>query len=38
MNISLKLIPKGPIDDVSALIQIIAWRQTDKPLSEPKVT
>ena len=35
MNISLKLIPKGPIDDVSALVQIMAWRQPDdKPLSD----
>ena len=34
--ISLKFVPKGPINNIPALIQIMAWRQTgDKPLSEP---
>ena len=34
--ISLKFVPKGPIDNNSALVQVMAWRQTrDKPLSEP---
>ena len=35
-KISLKLVPKGPIDNQSALVQVMAWRRTgDKPLSEP---
>ena len=35
-QISLKLDPKGPIDNKSALVQIMAWHQPgDKPLSEP---
>ena len=28
MKISLKLIPKGPINNISALVQIMAWRWT----------
>ena len=33
---SLKYIRKGPIDNNSALVQIMAWRRSgDKPLSEP---
>ena len=36
INISLKLVPKGPDDNCPALVQIMAWRRTgDKPLSEP---
>ena len=36
MKMSLKFVPKDPIDNNPALIQIIAWHQTgDKPLSEP---
>ena len=36
IKISLKLIPKGPINNIPALVQIMAWRQPgDKPLSEP---
>ena len=36
INISLKFIPKGPIDNIPALVQIMAWRRPgDKPLSEP---
>ena len=36
MQISLKFIPKGPINNIPALIQIMAWRRPgDKPLSEP---
>ena len=32
---SLKFAPKGPIDNVRALVQIMAWRRPgDKPLSE----
>ena len=34
--ISLKFVPKGPIDNIPALDQIMAWRRPgDKPLSEP---
>ena len=34
--ISLKFVPKGPINNIPALIQIMAWsRPGDKPLSEP---
>ena len=33
---SLKFIPKGPINNIPALVQIMAWRRSgDKPLSEP---
>ena len=36
IKISLKFVPKSPIDDISALFQIVAWRcPGDKPLSEP---
>ena len=39
MKISLKLVPKGSINNIPALVQIMAWRRTgDKPLSEPKLT
>ena len=32
---SLKFVPKGPIDNKSALVQVMAWRRTgDEPLSE----
>ena len=35
---SLNLIPKAPINDIPALVQIMAWRRPgDKPLSEPMV-
>ena len=35
-KISLKYIPKGVIDNMAALVQIMAWcRPGDKPLSEP---
>ena len=38
VEISLKFIPKGPIDNNPALVQIMAWRRTsDKPLSEPRL-
>ena len=34
--ISLKFVPKGPINNNPALVQIMAWRRSgDKPLSEP---
>ena len=36
IKISLKFVPKGPINNVSALVQITACRRSgDKPLSEP---
>ena len=35
-QISLKFVHKVPVDDNSALIQVIAWGRTaDKPLPEP---
>ena len=35
-KISLKFVPKGPINDITTLDQIMAWRRPgDKPLSEP---
>ena len=34
IEISLKFVPKGPINNIPALIQIMAWRRPgDKPLS-----
>ena len=36
IKIPLKCIPKGPINNIPALVQIMAWRRPgDKPLSEP---
>ena len=36
IKISLKFVPKGPINNIPALVQIMAWcRSGDKPLSEP---
>ena len=36
INIWLKFVPKGPINNIPALVQIMAWRRSgDKPLSEP---
>ena len=35
IKISLKFIPKSPINNIPALVQIMAWRRPgDKPLSE----
>ena len=35
-KISLKFVAKGPINNIPALVQIMAWRRPgDKPLSEP---
>ena len=35
-KISLKFVPKGPINNIPALVQIMAWRRPGgKPLSEP---
>ena len=36
IKISLKFVPKGPINNIPALVQIMAWRRSgNKPLSEP---
>ena len=36
INVSLKCVLNGPINNISALVQIMAWRRLgDKPLSEP---
>ena len=36
IKISLKCVPKGRVNNVPALLQIMAWRRPgDKPLSEP---
>ena len=38
LKISLKFVPKGPINNIPALVQIMAWcRPGDKPLSGPMV-
>ena len=38
IKISLKFVPKGPINNNPALVQIMAWRRPgDKPLSEPRM-
>ena len=35
IKISLKFVPESPIDNIPALLQIMAWRRPgDKPLSE----
>ena len=37
--VSLKFVPKGPINNIPALVLIMAWRRSgDKPLSEPMLT
>ena len=39
IRISLRFVPKGPIDNESALVLVMAWRQTgDKPLPELLLT
>ena len=36
LKISLKFVPRGPINNIPALVQTMAWRRPgDKPLSEP---
>ena len=36
IEISLACVPKVPINNIAALVQIMAWRRSgDKPLSEP---
>ena len=38
LKISLKFVPKVPVNDILALVQIMAWRRPgDKSLSEPMV-
>ena len=39
IKISLKFVPKGLINNIPALVQIMAWRRLgDKPLFEPVLT
>ena len=39
IGISLKFVPRSPIDNKSTLVQVMAWRRTgDKPLPEPMLT
>ena len=36
IQLSLKFVPRSPIDNKPALVQIMAWHRTgDKPLHEP---
>ena len=36
IKICLKFVPKVPINNIQALVQVMAWRRPgDKPLSEP---
>ena len=36
IKVSLKFVPRGPINKILALVQIMAWRRPDdKPLPEP---
>ena len=38
IKISLKFVPKDPINNIPALVKIMAWhRRGHKPLSEPKM-
>ena len=39
IQISLKLVPRSPIGNKPALVQVMAWRRTDdEPLHEPMLT
>ena len=39
IQISVKFVPKSPIDNTPVLVQVMAWhRLGDKPLSEPMLT
>ena len=39
IQISLKFVPRSPIDNKLALVQVMAWCWTgDKPLPEPMLT
>ena len=36
ISFSLKFVPRGPINNIPTLVQVMAWRRPgDKPLSEP---
>ena len=37
-EMSMKFVPKGPIDNNPVLVYIMAWRIDDRPLSEPMLT
>ena len=38
INISLKFVPMCPIDNIPALVKMMAWRRPgDKPITEPMV-
>ena len=39
IQISLKYVPRSPIDNKPAVVQVMAWRRTgDKPLPEAMMT
>ena len=39
IHISLKCVPRSPVDNKPALVHVMAWHWTgNKPLSEPKTT
>ena len=39
IQFSLKFVPRTPIDNTPALVQVMVWRRTDdKPLLEPIMT
>ena len=39
IQISLKFVPKSPIDNMAAMVQVMAWcRIGNKPLPEPMLT
>ena len=39
IRISLKFVPKDPINNIPALVEIMVWRRSgDKPLFEPMLT
>ena len=39
IQVSLKYVPRNPIDNKPTLVQVMAWRPTgDKPLPEPTMT
>ena len=39
IQVSLNFVPKGPINNIPALVQVMAWRRTgDKPLPESMMT
>ena len=39
IQISLKFVPRSPVDNKPTLVQVMAWSRTgDKPLPEPMLT